>query len=88
MITITCTAHEGLALTQNGETVYLAVVDKHGKILASGADVEDAVEKAAQGSHLNFLKARGHEVVSVQLHEHTGPAPWQPLAVPRSRAAA
>lgn len=53
--------------TANGEPAMLAVVDKDGNVLDSGAGVAIAAWNVAINSYRNFLKGSGH------LRVHSGP---------------
>lgn len=69
MIVVHANATDGLKVTQNGQPLRLAVVDEQGRVLVAGDTVARAVESAAEGAYLNYLKARGHELVVVRVGE-------------------
>ncbi|MDR6392274.1 hypothetical protein [Paraburkholderia phenoliruptrix] len=53
--------------TPNGEPAMLAVVDKDGNVIESGADVAIAAWNVAIHAYRNFLQGAGH------LRVHAGP---------------
>ena len=59
-IIISAVVHEGLRVEINGKQGHLAVVDEHGKVVASGVEVEDEVEAVAINCYRSFLKGEGH----------------------------
>jgi hypothetical protein len=69
VIVVHANATDGLTVTQDGQPLRLAVVDEHGHVLVAGDPVARAVESAAEGAYLNYLKARGHERVDVRVGE-------------------
>lgn len=67
MIQITATAHGGLVVTVDGLAADLAVIDRMGRVRATGEPVAQAAESAATQAYCNYLKAQGHLQVLVEV---------------------